>query len=188
MTRKSLNFMAVLALTACASQTEISTPSLGSHNSTMTLQDLNGSQIAMPVGLLLTSLDTDRDMRISRLEVLEGVTEGFAASDTDGNDYLSPIEFEAWSRTYLGSVNAMPYRLHFDRDQDAKVSLREFTVTFDDIRQRLDTNQDEALVRAELLIEIDGLGIDPIAMRAEVEAEMRRQMRGRIREVCRGGG
>lgn len=154
----------------------------------MTLQDLNGSHIAMPVGLLLTSLDIDRDMRISLSEVRTGVAKSFEASDTNDDGYLRPIEFEDWARTYLGSQNAMPYRLHFDRDQDSRVSLPEFTTTFDGIRKRLDTDRDEVLVRAELLVEIDGLGIDPAAMRAEIEAEMRRNMQGRIREICRGGG
>ena len=153
----------------------------------MTLRDLNGSQIAMPVGLFLTSLDTNHDIQVSRAEVNEGVVASFVAGDKDGNEQLSPIEFEDWSRTYLGSINAVPYRLHFDRDQDARISLSEFTMTFEDIRQRLDTDRDGMLARAELLVEVAGLGIDPAAMRAEMQAEMRQSMQGRIKEICRGG-
>lgn len=188
MTGKTLNFLTVLLLTACASQTDASTPGPASGRTKMTLQDLNGSQVAMPIGLLLTSLDSDRDLRVTRNEIREGVAASFDASDTNVDGFLSPIESEDWSQTFLGSEKAIPQRLHFDRDQDARVSLREFTTTFDEIWQRLDTDQDEALVRAELLVEINGLGIDPLAMRAEMEAEMRRNMQGRIRDICRGGG
>ncbi len=188
MSRRSSLCLAILVLAACASEPATPAPRLASAGSTMTLQDLNGSQIAMPVGLLLTSMDIDRDTQVSRTEVRDGVAESFNASDTDQDGYLSPIEFEDWSRTYLGSEYTTPGRLHFDRDQDARVSLREFATTFDGLHQRLDTDRDGALVRGELLVEIKGLGLDPEAMRAQIEAEIRRNMQGNLREICRRGG
>lgn len=141
----------------------------------------------MPMGLLLTSLDVDRDTRVSRAEVREGVAEGFVASDTNGDGFLSPLEFQDWSRTYLGSDFPIPGRLHFDRDQDGRISMGEFTITFEGIQQRLDVNEDGALVRAELLTEISGLGMDPEAVRAQIEAEMRQTVEARVREICQRG-
>jgi hypothetical protein len=187
-TRKILPILAILTLTACASQPEPSAPRLASNGPTRTLQDLNGSRIAMPVGLFLTSLDIDRDARTSRTEVSDGAAESFDASDGNTDGYLRAIEFVAWSRTYLGSEYSMPGRLQFDHDQDGRVSRGEFTATFDEIQRRLDSDRDGALTRAELLVEVSGAGMDPGAIRAQIEAEMRRTMQGRVREMCRGGG
>lgn len=186
MTRKIFSLLAVLSLTACASQPEPSAPA--SNGSTRTLQDLNGSRIAMPVGLFLTSMDLDRDTRVSRTEIRDGAAESFDASDTNGDGHLRPIEFEAWSLTYLGSEYSTPGRLQFDHDQDGRVSRSEFTATFDEVVRRLDTNRDGTLTRAELLVEVNGAGMDPGAIRAQIEAEMRRNMQGRVREMCRRGG
>ena len=188
MTRKIFSLLAVLTLTACASQPEPPAPRLASNGSMRTLQDLNGSRIAMPVGLFLTSMDLDRDTRVSRTEVSGGAAESFDASDANNDGYLRPIEFEAWSRTYLGSEYSMPGRLQFDHDQDGRVSRDEFTGTFGEIQRRLDSDGDGALIRAELLVEINGVGMDPGAIRAQIEAEMRRNMQGRVREMCRRGG
>jgi hypothetical protein len=82
------------------------------------------------VGLFLTSLDLDRDTRVSRTEVSGGAAESFDASDANADSYLRPIEFEAWSRTRLGSEYSTPGRLQFDHDQDGRVSRREFAATF----------------------------------------------------------
>jgi hypothetical protein len=187
-TRKIFPLLAVLTLTACASQPEPPAPRLASNGSMRTLQDLNGSRIAMPVGLFLTSMDLDRDTRVSRAEVSGGAAETFDASDANNDGYLRPIEFEAWSRTYLGSEYSTPGRLHFDHDQDGRVSRGEFAATFDEIQRQLDSDRDGALTRAELLVEVNGAGIDPGAIRAQIEAELRRNMPGRAREMCRRGG
>ncbi len=188
MTRKIFPLLAAITLSACASQLEPSAPRLASDGPTRTLQALNGSRIAMPVGLFLTSLDIDRDTRVSRIEVTDGAAGSFDASDGNTDGYLRAIEFVAWSRTYLGSEYSMPGRLQFDHDQDGRVSRSEFTVTFDEVIRRLDTDRDGTLTRAELLVEVSGAGMDPGAIRAQIEAELRRNMQGRVREMCRRGG
>jgi hypothetical protein len=187
-TRKIIPLLAILTLTACASQPEPPALRLASDGPTRTLQDLNGSRIAMPVGLFLTSMDLDRDTRISPAEVAGGAADSFNASDANADGYLRPIELETWSRTYLGSEYSTPSRLQFDQDQDGRVSRDEFMATFVEIQRRLDSDRDGALARAELLVEINGLGMDPGAIRAQIEAEMRRNMQGRVREMCRRGG
>jgi hypothetical protein len=188
MTRKIFPLLAAITLSACASQPEPSAPRLASDGPTRTLQDLNGSRIAMPVGLFLTSLDLDRDTRVSRTEVSDGAAESFDASDGNSDGYLRAIEFVAWSQTYLGSEYSMPGRLQFDHDQDGRVSRSEFTTTFDEVVRRLDNDRDGTLSRTELLVEVSGTGMDPGAIRAQIEAEMRRTMQGRVREMCRRGG
>lgn len=188
MPRKSFLLIALLALTACAGQPETPAPRLASGGSTKTLKDLNGSRIAMPVGLFLTAMDFDRDTRISRTEVRDGAAESFHAADTNSDGFLRSIEFTDWSRTQLGSEYTTPGQMQFDHDQDGRVSLSEFTATFDAIHQRLDTNKDGALVRSELLVEINGMGFDPESMRAQMEAEMRQKMQGKVREMCQRGG
>jgi hypothetical protein len=187
MSRTSAILVAALALTACASQPETPAPMRGPAGATKTLQDLNGSRIAMPLGLFLAGLDTDRDARVTRTEIQDGAAESFKAGDADGNGYLSPIEFEDWSRVNLGTASAVPGLLQFDRDQDTSISLIEFTATLGEIQKRMDTNRDGELDRAELLVQINGLGVDPQAMRAQIEADIRRSMEGRVREMCQRG-
>lgn len=142
----------------------------------------------MPVGLFLAGLDVDRDTRISRTEMRDSAAESFANSDADGSAHLSPIEFADWSRTNLGTEESVPGRLHFDRDLDGRISLSEFNTTFDEIFLRLDANQDGMLDRAELLVQIDGTGIDKQAVRAQIEAEIRQEMQSKVSEMCRRGG
>ena len=142
----------------------------------------------MPVGLFLAGLDVDRDTRISRTEMRDGAAESFARSDTDESAHLSPIEFSNWSRTNFGTEESVPGRLHFDRDLDGRISLSEFDTTFDEIFRRLDANQDGMLERAELLVQIDGTGIDKQAVRAQIEAEIRQEMQNKVSEMCRRGG
>jgi len=142
----------------------------------------------LPLGLFLTGLDVDRDTRISRTEIRDGAAESFAKSDTDESAHLSPIEFSNWSQTNFGTEESVPGRLHFDLDQDGLISLSEFDATFDLIFQRLDTNRDGALERVELLVQVDGTGIDQQAVRAQIEAEIRQEMQNKVRDMCRRGG
>jgi hypothetical protein len=187
-TRKTSFFLAIMAVTACVSSPETLSPRPVSAAPTRTLQDLNGSQIVMPVGLFLAGLDIDRDTRISRTEIRDGAAESFARSDTDESAHLSPIEFSNWSQTNFGTEESVPGRLHFDLDQDGLISLSEFDATFDLIFQRLDTNRDGALERVELLVQVDGTGIDQQAVRAQIEAEIRQEMQNKVRDMCRRGG
>jgi hypothetical protein len=187
-TRKTSFLFAFIAVTACTSSPETHSQRPVSADPTRTLQDLNGSQIVMPVGLFLSGLDVDRDMRISRGEMRDGAAESFDKGDTDGSALLSPIEFSNWSRTNFGTDQSVPGRLHFDLDQDGHISPGEFNTTFDQIFQRLDANRDGVLDRAELLVQIDGAGIDKQAMRAQIEAEIRQEMQGKVKEMCRRGG
>ncbi len=142
----------------------------------------------MPLGLFLAGLDVDRDTRISHAEMLDSATESFANSDADGSAHLSPIEFADWSRTNFGTEESVPGRLHFDRDLDGRISLSEFNTTFDEIFLRLDANQDGMLNRTELLVKIDGTGIDTQAVRSQIESEIRQEMQNKVSEMCRRGG
>lgn len=184
----AFSILAALLISSCAGQTQTAgaPPALGGRS--RTLQDLEGARVAMPIGLLLAGMDTNRDWRLSRSEVLEGAAESFKASDKDSDAFLSPIEFLDWQRNYLGYEYATPGRLQFDLSQDARISALEFTTVFEGIHQRLDVDQNGRLARAELLVEINGLGIDPAAIRAQIENEVRQKAEGRIRELCRRGG
>ena len=173
--------LVAVALAGCASQQE---PVPAASGQTRTLQDLNGSQVATPIGLFLTSLDVDRDALISQNEVERGISEAFRASDANNNGSLSPIEFTDWSATYLGSEYTNPSRLHFDQDQDSGISEQEFELTFAGIYNRLDKDKSGTLNRGELLVQISGTGLDPLALRAQMESEMRSKMQ----QMCRQGG
>lgn len=184
MSLKPSLFIAMIAATAFSAQSVSSSPSLMLSGAKKTLYELNGMRIAMPVGLFLSSVDTDRNTQITRAEVLAGLAESFKASDTNKDGFLRPIEFEEWSRTYLGSTNTTLGPLQFDQDQDGRIALKEFNATFDEIQTRLDQDKDGALARSELLVEINGMGVDQAAIRSQIEGEIRDKMQGRMREMC----
>lgn len=172
-----------VALTACTSQ-PASQPISSANSAKRTLQELNGSKVATPLGLFLTSLDTDRDTAVSPGELNTGVELAFKAGDLDGSGSISPIEFADWSVAYLGSNYTTPSRLQFDRNQDSSVSPDEFAKTFSAIFHRLDSDQSGSVQRSELLVQIEGVGLDPLAMQAQMESEMRSKMQ----QMCRRGG
>ena len=174
---------ACVALTACTSQPS-SQPLSSASGAKRTLQELNGSKVATPVGLFFTSLDTDRDTAISPAELSAGVELAFQAGDRDGSGSITPIEFADWSIAYLGSNYTTPSRLQFDKNQDSSVSRDEFSTTFSAIYQRLDSDLSGSVQRSELLVQIEGAGIDPLAMRAQMESELRSKMQ----QMCRSGG
>jgi len=74
--------------------------------------------------------------------------------------------------------------MQFDRNQDQKISLDEFQQTLETVRQKLDKNNDGALARSELVMNLNlpGNGVDVAAMRRQMEAQMRRKMEEAMRK------
>ena len=153
-------------------------------NSLLSLSDLRGSSVVAPVGLFVNSMDSNRDAIIDEAEFNTGVRESFLAGDLDSDGEISPIEFTAWSIANLGSEYSTPGRLHFDHDQNSAVSSQEFERTLAGIYTRLDRDRSGAIHRSELLVQMNGIGMDPSVMRAEMEA----QMRSKMQQLCRRSG
>lgn len=102
----------------------------------------------LPVGLFLSSLDKDSDKRVSRAELDAGITAEWAQFDRS----VSAIGLSQWSIDTLGSTDAMPTFLSFDRDFNGVVSEDEFTKKMTAEFTRLDQDKDGFVSRSEMII------------------------------------
>ncbi len=174
------SFAAAVLTASCASNAG---GNAGASANVETLRELAGRQMASPVALLFAGMDRDGDAVIDRAEIRAQLEALYSAGDDDGSGGMDGVEFLDWSTAYLGAGQTVPGRLHFDRNQDASISFEEFERALLTLSEDLDQNDDGRLVRAEMLFTVSGLGIDSNAMRAEMQAEMRR----RAQQMCRGG-
>lgn len=165
------------SLTACASDPE---PAPSPHAQT-TLKDLQGAAIASPIGLVFAAMDANGDTLVQAEEVDAAAPGLFATGDANTDGVITPLEFNTWSHTHLGSTYAKPGRLDFDRNQDNQIDPLEFAMVMAGIHDRLDRDKNGALERAELLVSISGTGVDVNAMRREMEDELRRKMQEAMR-------
>ena len=173
---KSISLVAVTAgLLGCASSDKPK-PSMNSLN------DLQGKQVAAPVGLLFAGMDENRDVKISSDEIRLGGKELFTISDLDGDAALTPTEFGTFSETHLGGSYSSPSRMQFDRNLDQKISLAEFQDTLEIFHKKLDENGDGQLVRSEMVMDLKLPNVDVDAMRRQVEDQMRRKMEDAMRK------
>ncbi len=104
-----------------------------------------------PAGLLLASFDQNADYTITPSEITAGQTAAFQAADRSQNGSLNFLELEAWREKALGSLDAMPGNISFDRNFDQTVSREEFDQTFERIIRKADKNGDGALAFSELI-------------------------------------
>ena len=116
---------------------------------------VNG-KFARPVALLFAGMDIDRDMVVTRAEtdmVIRTEWRGIAGEDFS----TGPIALADWLETALGTPDAQPSTVAFDNNFDGVISMSEFesrlTAEFD----RLDTDKDGSLTRAELVIDLASL-------------------------------
>jgi hypothetical protein len=117
--------------------------------------------IAQPVALLFSDFDADRDRRVMRAEVDRGVDAAWLSLDRNGDGVASALEFADWAKVVMGSETATPGRIAMDADADGSLSSAEvrngLLAEFD----RLDSNDDDALDRSELvrMLERGGMGM-----------------------------
>lgn len=111
---------------------------------------------ALPIAMVFTSMDEDRDSRVSAAELARGITSAWSAADRDGDGFASGFEFEAWSIRMLGDADASPARVAFDVNFDGNVSAQEFEGRLGDEFGRLDRNRDGFLDRSELVVQVSG--------------------------------
>ena len=111
---------------------------------------LNGTIQSRPVALIFTSFDSNADYAISRSELDAGLSREWSNLETNFSGKASPISFEKWQVKALGSKEALPSRVTFDKDYDSMVSKAEFSQTLVKIFTDMDKDDDGALSRAEL--------------------------------------
>lgn len=137
----------VLALSACASKPDRRGPPPDREGRQGGGAQSSGT-FMQPVAALFSSMDINRDKRISMDELQAGSQAewaGFAQRP-------SATYFAQWSIENLGSTDAMPTFMSFDRDFNGVISEAEFSSQLEREFRRLDKNADNMLDRSEMII------------------------------------
>lgn len=117
-----------------------------------------GGEVARPIGLLFTCMDTDNDYILTRAEFEAGITSEWPTLPKNASDMVTPIGFEVWSEQALGHKTTLPSRISFDTNLDGSITQEEFTSRLRLEFEELDKNKDGSLNRAELLTTLPSRG------------------------------
>jgi len=144
--KMSLVFAAAgLFLSACATQADRSGPTerQGPKN-----QARASGVFVQPIAVLFSDLDTNKDKIFDRTELEAGIKSEW------GKFRRKPtaVQFSQWSLTNLGSTDALPNFMSFDKDFNGVIIESEFTAQLEKEFKRLDKNQDGRVVRSEMLV------------------------------------
>ncbi|WP_371397024.1 hypothetical protein [Fretibacter rubidus] len=101
-----------------------------------------------PIAALFVSMDTNNDRMTSRAELESGTEQEWAGFDRPP----SAVYFAPWVRQNLGSVDASPNFMSFDRDFNGVVTEQEFTEGLSQEFDKLDKNRDGQLTRSEMIV------------------------------------
>jgi len=101
--------------------------------------------------MLFASFDTNADYNINQAEFAVGKTQSFKAADTDNSKSLSLFELEDWREAALGSLDAAPGNLAFDKDYDQRITRAEFDHALGYVFKAGDKNEDGTLAFSELV-------------------------------------
>lgn len=166
-----------LTLSACATKDDRRGPPPDRGDRAERPAKRTSGTFLQPIAVVFTSMDTNGDKVISRSEMLTGTSAEWSAFGRKP----SAAYFAEWSLKNLGSTDAMPTFLSFDRDFNGVVSETEFSEQFTIAFERMDKNGDGQLERSEMLISFDA----PQGQRSRQAGE---QGRGKGGRGGNGGG
>ncbi len=113
---------------------------------------INGPVTSVSAGaLLLASFDKNYNFQIDFKEFNDAKKYIFNSADVDKSGVISPFELEDWRKSALGSLDAPPGNLAFDRDYDQRVTKNEFNKALVSIFNSGDKNNDGVLKFSELV-------------------------------------
>lgn len=101
--------------------------------------------------MLFASFDTNNDYKINGIEFAAGRTQAFNSADKDTSKTLSLFELEDWRKAALGSLDAAPGNLAFDKDYDQRITRAEFDHALSFVFNVSDKNEDGVLIFSELV-------------------------------------
>lgn len=101
--------------------------------------------------MVFAGLDKDADYKITEIELTSGITLAFNSADKDNSKSLSLFELEDWREAALGSLDAAPGNLAFDKDFDQRVTRAEFNHALRLVFESGDKNKDGILAFSELV-------------------------------------
>lgn len=108
----------------------------------------NAGVFLNPIAAVFSAMDTNSDRMTSRAELLAGIDQQWL--ELGGK--TSAAYFSQWSVLNLGSTDAMPTFMSFDRDFNGVISQNEFSEQLIGIFDRLDVNADSRISRSELIV------------------------------------
>jgi len=167
--------LAGIGLTACATKPDRDRPPRGENS-----QDRPGrtsGTFLQPSAILFADMDVDQDKMTSQAEMQAGVQ--FEWDKFERNP--SGTVFAQWSLKTLGSTDANPTFMSFDRDFNGVITEAEFTTQFKALFSRFDKNGDGFVDRSEMIVAVQA----PIGRAQRGEGSERRGQGG---QSGRGGG
>ena len=101
--------------------------------------------------MLFASFDKSADYKINAAEFTAGLKTAFKSADKDRSTTLSLFELEDWRVAALGSLDAAPGNLAFDKDYDQRVTRAEFDYALNYVFKAGDKDDDGVLEFSELV-------------------------------------
>ena len=101
--------------------------------------------------LLFASYDKNADYLIDADEFSKGQAASFQSADSDKSGTLSLFELEDWRKAALGSLDAAPGNLSFDKDYDQRVTATEFKSALKYVYNVNDKDADNQLSFEEMI-------------------------------------
>jgi len=143
---------ACLSLTACASSSDRRGPPSDSQRGERGDRPARTSgTFLQPAALLFSEMDLNKDKLTTRAEMLTGIDSEW--EDLGSNK--SAVNFSAWSIKTLGSTDANPTFMSFDRDFNQVITKAEFSNQIERLFTRYDKNKDGAIERSEMVVSFE---------------------------------
>lgn len=107
---------------------------------------------AKPIALLFASMDQRQDSEIDGADLRAGIAREWRHLSSAPR--VGALEYGAWADVALGSAEALPSFISFDRDLNGELSELEFDDRLRAEFAELDKNSDGVLDRSELIFRI----------------------------------
>ncbi len=104
---------------------------------------------------VIAAADSDGDLLTTQAELDAATTGLFDRADADDSGALSPLEFQAFARDFMGGDLLGPFRLEFDRNVDNAITAEEFSAAFGARFIRYDGDESGSVTRGELVRPLD---------------------------------
>lgn len=148
-----LRVLPLLAAAACAACAAPPGPApAGVPSDAARPSNVRGRVVAPPVALVFASIPGGGSSSVTREDVAAAIPSLFASADTDRDGVLTVLEYASWADEVLGARDALPGRLTHDRNADGAIIETEFAATLLDAFDRMDTDGDANLTRAEMVV------------------------------------
>lgn len=135
-----------LSLSACATKPDRDRPPRSEDRPDHSTR--SSGTFLQPAALLLSDMDMNQDRVTTRVEMQSGIQSEWESFERNP----SATTFANWSRQSLGSIDANPTFMSFDRDFNGVISEDEFTTEIETLFARLDKNSDDKVDRSEMVI------------------------------------